>query len=381
MEANVPKAEDYFVSTSLKASQMAQIAECKTKVLEMPRMHEFGLRVAAIGGGTGLSTLLRGLKRHVALPGEIPEGDLYISSLSTVVTVSDDGGSSGKLRRDFKMLSPGDLRSCLVALSENEELLSQLFQYRFPADSALDGHSLGNLLMAALFQITGDFGQAVELSSRLLRTRGTLYPATSANVHLEALMDDGSRLRGETVIHSSLRRIVEVSLDPPDAMPSPELLDAIAEADLITVGPGSLFTSLVPNLLVCGLAKAITASRAIKVYVCNLMTEANESLGLSAAGHIEVLYRHAGAPIFDYALVNSRPASPALLAKYAGEGARQIEADLDEIAALGVTAVSGNFLDEDSGMARHNPERVARKLLELAGGSGVVHSRVAEQVA
>jgi len=348
---------------------------------EVQRNHAPGLQVVAIGGGTGLSTLLRGLKNYVRLSGEAAPRTPFIASLSAAVAVSDDGGSSGKLRKDFNMLSPGDLRNCLVALSENEALLSQLFQYRFPADSALDGHSLGNLLLAALYKITGDFGKAIECSSRLLRIRGTLYPATRADVQLEALMEDGSRLHGETTIHRSNKRIVEVMLAPSHVTPSPELLQTIANADLITVGPGSLFTSLVPNVLVCGVAEAIAASRATKVYVCNLMTEANESLGLTAAGHIRVLYKHAGAPIFSFALVNSRPASAALLARYASEGAGQIEADLDEISSLGVTPVTGDFLEEDARVARHSPERIASELLRLANAERAIYTGLAVQVA
>jgi uncharacterized cofD-like protein len=351
------------------------------RLIEFPHSDASGLRVVCMGGGTGLSTLLRGLKRHVYLKGEPHPRGTYIASLSAAVAVSDDGGSSGKLRRDFKMLSPGDLRSCLVALSENEALLSQLFQFRFAADSTLDGHSLGNLLLTALYQITGDFGRAVALCAELLSTRGSLYPSTADDVHLEAVMEDGSILRGETVIHSSRKRIVEVMLAPPHAAPSPELLQAIEDADLVAIGPGSLYTSLVPNLLVCGVAEAIAASRAVKVYICNLMTEANESLGLTASGHVHTLYKHAGSPVFSHALVNCRPVSAELLARYHSEGAEQIVADLDEIAALGVTPVMGDFLDEESGVARHAPERIASALLGLAATGRAIHTGLAVRVA
>jgi len=351
------------------------------ELIEFHHPRSSGLRVVCMGGGTGLSTLLRGLKRYVRLKGEVPPRGRYISSLSAAVAVSDDGGSSGKLRRDFKMLSPGDLRNCLVALSENEELLAQLFQFRFPAESALDGHSLGNLLLAALNQITGDFGRAIELCSQLLRTRGTPYPCTGEDVQLEAVMDDGSRLRGETVIHNSKKRIVEVMLAPPHVAASPELLRAIDEADLIAIGPGSLFTSLLPNLLVRGVAEAIAASRAVKVYICNLMTEANESLGLTAAGHVRTLYRHVGTPVFSYALINSHPASSELLARYRLEGAEQIVADLDEIASLGVTPITGDFLDEDAGVARHASERIADALLGLTSAAHAIHAGIAVRVA
>ena len=325
---------------------------------------ERGYKVVSIGGGTGLSSLLQGLKWYVSKVGEVRTPGPFLSQLSAVVTVSDDGGSSGKLRKDFKVLAPGDVRNCIVALSEDEALLARLFQFRFPAGSALSGHTLGNLFLTALSQMTGDFGKAVELSSAVLKTRGTIFPATTANVGLEALMDDGSHVRGETRISASKKRIVELRLDPANAPPMPQTLDAIAEADLITIGPGSLFTSLVPNLLVRGIAEAISASAAVKVFVCNLMTEAKESLGLSAAGHVRALYEHARRPIFDFALINERPVSAQTAAKYAAEGACQIFADIAEFQALGVMPVLGDFLVEGE-VARHASDRVAAELMRL----------------
>lgn len=330
------------------------------------------LRVVAMGGGTGLSTLLRGLKAYVLSPTElagIHAGTAAtrpgIGELCAVVTVTDDGGSSGRLRKEFNILPPGDIRNCIVALSEDEALLSRLFQYRFRAGSGLEGHNLGNLFLTALTEITGDFSQAVKESSEILATLGHIYPATTSNVELEALMADGTRVRGETKITASKGRIFEVRLDPSDVSPMPQTLDAIANADLITVGPGSLFTSLVPNLLVPGIPEAIAASPALKVYVCNLMTQANESLGLTAADHIRALCRHAQARIFDYALVNTTPASDAMKAKYALEGASQIVNDLEEIQAMGIRPVLGDYLGEGD-VARHAADRVARDLMRLA---------------
>jgi uncharacterized cofD-like protein len=335
-----------------------------------------GLRVVAIGGGTGLSTLLKGLKHYTAPSGERFSEDLsapgpssdetaaMIGELCAVVTVSDDGGSSGRLRKELNMLPPGDIRSCIVALSEDEALLSQLFQHRFERGSGLEGHSFGNLFLAALTSITQDFSEAVRLSSEILLTRGRIYPATSSNVELEALMEDGSRVRGETKITASKGKIKELFLIPPDVEPLPQTLEAIARADLITIGPGSLFTSLIPNLLVRGIAQAIVNSAAVKVYVCNLMTQANESLGLTAADHIRALDVHAQARIFDFALINRTPASSELQTKYALEGASQIVADLDAIGAMGVCPVLGDYLEED-GVARHATTRVARDLLAL----------------
>jgi uncharacterized cofD-like protein len=325
-----------------------------------------GLRVVAIGGGTGLSTLLRGLKEYVIRPGETPHSaDPWIAELTGIVTVSDDGGSSGRLRKELKLLPPGDVRNCIVALSEDEALLSHLFQYRFRGETALDGHSFGNLFLAALTGVTGDFAEAVRLSSEILATRGRIYPATTSDVELEGIMDDGSHVRGETSITNSKRRVARLELVPPNAEPLPETLEAIRHADLITLGPGSLFTSLIPNILVRGMAEAIAASSAVKAYVCNLMTQANESLGLTAADHIRAIYAHSGRPIFQFALVNRRQASPEMRAKYALEASTQIVVDEKEILALGVQPVLGDYLQEEEGVVRHATDRVTRDLLRL----------------
>ena len=322
------------------------------------------LRVVAIGGGTGLSTLLKGLKRYVMTPGAATSGQPTIRELSGVVTVSDDGGSSGRLRKEFNMLPPGDVRNCIVALSEDEALLSRLFQHRFQKGSGLEGHSFGNLFLAALTSITGDFAEAVRLSSEILLTRGHIYPATMSSVELEASFEDGSRVRGETRITASKGRIRELVLVPPDVEPLPQTLEAIANADLITIGPGSLFTSLIPNLLVRGIPEAILESSAIKVFVCNLMTQVNESLSLSAADHIRALNDHAGIQLFDYSLINRKPASPEMKAKYAQEGASQIVVDLEAIEALGVCPVMGDYLEEGE-VARHATARLAHDLMAL----------------
>ena len=342
--------------------------ETKAAELRLTEMsfRENGLRVVAIGGGTGLSTLLKGLKRFVLWPSEFPtQSELpMIRDLSAVVTVSDDGGSSGRLRKELNMLPPGDIRNCIVALSEDEALLSKLFRHRFEKGSGLEGHSFGNLFLAALTSLTSDFSEAVRLSSEILLTRGHIYPATTSNIELEALMEDGTRVRGETNITASKGRICELFLVPPDVGPMPQTLEAIANADLITIGPGSLFTSLIPNLLVRGIAKAIVQSPATKVYICNLMTQANESLGLTAADHIRALNKHAQKQIFDFALINRTCASPALQAKYASEGACQIENDFEAIEALGVIPVLGDYLEE-AGVARHNTSLVAKDLMQL----------------
>ena len=272
------------------------------------------------------------------------------------------------------MLPPGDIRNCIVALSEDEALLSQLFRHRFDKGSGLEGHSFGNLFLAALTAITHDFSEAVRLSSEILVTRGHIYPATTSNIELEALMEDGTRVRGETKITASKGRIHELFLVPPNVEPLPQTLDAIARADLISIGPGSLFTSLIPNLLVRGIAEAIVTSPATKIYICNLMTQANESLGLSAADHIRALDQHAGERLFDYALINRAVVSDELKAKYAMEGGCQIVADLDAIESMGVIPVLGDYLEE-AGVARHNTERVARDMVQLGSQSSTIENK------
>jgi uncharacterized cofD-like protein len=322
------------------------------------------LRVVAIGGGTGLSTLLRGLRRYVAVPGQPSSEPAQIADLAAVVTVTDDGGSSGRLRKDFKMLPPGDLRNCMVALSEEEDVLAQLFAHRFRSTGALEGHNFGNLFVAALTEITGDFAHAIQLASKILSTRGRIYPITTANATLVARMDDGSLVRGETSISATRRRIEELMLEPPDAAAVPETLEAIERADLITVGPGSLYTSLVTNLLVQGIPQALARSQGVRVYICNLMTQANESLGLTASEHIARIYDHTHEPIFDYAIVNTAPFSPETIARYAQENASPILADVERIEALGVHCITGDFAIEDT-VVRHNAARVTAELLAL----------------
>lgn len=335
------------------------------------------LRVTAIGGGTGLSTLLRGLKRHTQSPGNASSPPLatgqvpaIISYLAAIVTVTDDGGSSGRLRKDMNMLPPGDLRNCMVALSEDEHLLSRLFQYRFESGEGLEGHSFGNLFLAGLTAVTGDFALAVRTSSQILATRGHLYPATNSNVTLAAKMDDGSVVRGETNITASRRRIERLMLEPERASALPEAIEAILGADMITMGPGSLYTSLITNLLVDGIAEALVAADGLRVFVCNLMTQANESVNLTASQHIERIYDHAGGSIFDYALINTAPVPEAARERYAAEGAEQIVADIEQIENLGVRCVTGDFLHAE-GVLRHDYERVTAALLKL----GLKHLR------
>jgi uncharacterized cofD-like protein len=327
-----------------------------------------GLHVVAIGGGTGLSTLLRGLKRHVdsralGLTGQRPLAP-YISRLTAIVTVTDDGGSSGRLRTEQGVPAPGDIRNCMTALSDDEPLLSQLFSYRFNGGE-LDGHSFGNLFLTALADISGDFGQAVQDSSAILKTRGEIYPSSlCSNLQLEAQMRDGSQVRGETRISASPGGIARLSLVPPDARPLPQALEAIAEADIVSIGPGSLFTSCIPNLLVEGVPEAIRRSRALRVYIGNLMTQPHESTGLTPSQHIEAIFEHAGGKVFDYALLNSAPPPEELRARYAEDNSEPLVNDLEAIRALGVTPIEGDYLDA-SQFARHHAGRIAADLLAL----------------
>jgi uncharacterized cofD-like protein len=327
-----------------------------------------GFHVVAIGGGTGLSTLLRGLKKHVVtLSGvfsSLTAVPPLVSRLTAIVTVTDDGGSSGRLREEQGVPAPGDIRNCMTALSDDEELLSQLFQHRF-SGGGLDGHSFGNLFLTALATIRGDFAQAVQLSSAILKTRGDIFPSSCcSHVQLEALMCDGTRVRGETKISATPGGIRRLSLVPPDVGPLPQSLEAIADADIVTIGPGSLFTSCIPNILVHGVPEAIRSSRGLRVYIGNLMTQPNESTGLTASQHIAAIFEHAGGKLFDYALLNSAPVPEALRARYAEDNSEPLVNDLEAIHALGVTPILGDYLDA-SQFARHNADRIAADLLSL----------------
>lgn len=315
------------------------------------------LRIVAIGGGTGLSTLLHGLKRYAANP--------PLVEITAVVTVTDDGGSSGRLRRDFDVLPPGDIRNCMVALSEDEALLSRLFQYRFAGGRGLKGHSFGNLFLTALTHLTGDFGQAVKVSSEILASYGRIYPCTSQNVTLVAELESGRIVRGETKISKSRSRIRTIALDPPRCRPLQEALEAIEEADLITFGPGSLFTSVIPNVLVRGVAEAIERSRALKAYFVNLMWQPGETSGFTASDHVHAIERHAGRKLIDVVVLNRKPISRRLLKKYAAEHARPVVNDIDQLREMGLELAQVDLLREGT-TVRHDPEAAAEVTLALA---------------
>jgi len=326
------------------------------------------MRVVAIGGGTGLSTLLRGLKPHVAPPGSlgVPPRSPAVTRLTAIVTVTDEGGSSGRLRREFGMLPPGDIRNCLVALAEDEQLLTRLFAYRFSGGRGLAGHSFGNLFLAALTHLTRDFSKAVRTSSEVLAIRGEIYPSTLSDVRLKARLVDGRILHGESRINQTPKRIRRLYLVPSGARALPEALAAIDEADLITLGPGSLYTSLLPNLLVHGIAAHIARASCPKLFIVNLMTQPGETRDFTAADHLRALQEHAqGLNLFDYIVLSNQRLSPALIKRYAAEGAAPVVNDLDGVRELGVTPITAPLLGADH-VARHDPARLARLLFRIA---------------
>jgi uncharacterized cofD-like protein len=314
-----------------------------------------------VGGGTGLSTLLRGLKEFTARPGE--ERLALVTDLAAIVTVTDDGGSSGRLRREYAVLPPGDIRNCMVALADDEALLSRLFQYRFWSGKGLRGHSFGNLFLTALSHITGDFADAVRLSGQLLAIRGRIFPSTNQNVSLEAVTKSGKVIASETRISKTTEPIRQLRLVPGHPKPLPETLDTIAKASLIVLGPGSLYTSVIPNLLVAGVSEAIAKSHATCVYIMNLMTQPGETTGLTAANHIEAIHKHTGRPIVDCVVMNRKQPRPEVAARYLAQGSEPVKADVRALQKMGLRLVFDDLLEEH-GVVRHNSGRLAALLAE-----------------
>jgi uncharacterized cofD-like protein len=318
-------------------------------------------RVVAFGGGTGLASLLRGLKKYVGRR-RTQLTRTPLADVAAVVTVTDDGGSSGRLRRGFHLLPPGDIRNCLVALSADEALLSRLFQYRFPRGPGLGGHSFGNLFLAALTGVTGDFAEAVRLSSEVLAIRGRIFPSTTDSVRLDAQLDDGRWVRGETRISRSARPIRRVRLRPRRVRPLPEVLEAIHRADLILIGPGSLYTSVIPSLLVDGVAEAVRNSAALRVYISNLMTQPGETTGYSTSDHVQALVDHFGPGMIDWVVLNRRAPSPRLARRYHAEGASPVGHDTARIKAMGYRCAAGDLVGAGN-LVRHDSDRLARLLV------------------
>jgi len=301
-----------------------------------------------------LSTLLRGLKNGPA-------------DISVIVTVTDDGGSSGRLREDLGVMPPGDIRNCMIALSEDENLMSQLFRFRFNGKGDLHGHSFGNLFLTAMDGVTGDFAEAVRLTSEVLAIKGIIYPSTNSHVSLRARFSDDTWMEGETRITAARKRIEEIHLNPCNVDPLPDALNAIARADVITLGPGSLYTSLIPNLLVNRIVEAVVHSPARKIYVQNVMTQPGETDGLTVADHVQALIRHSSDQLlFPRILLNTALPSAALLAKYQAEGADLVEVDRERLQAMGLECVECNLIAED-GVIRHDPDRLGDAIYKFAG--------------
>ncbi len=314
------------------------------------------MRLTAVGGGSGLAVLLRGLKREVG--GRIEE-------LTAVVTMSDDGGSSGRLRRELGVLPPGDVRNCLVALADDEALLSRLFQYRFPGGHGLSGHSFGNLFLTALTGITGDFSQAVLTAETVLSVRGRILPATLSDVRLRAEGRSGRLYEGESAIGRSGEPLRDVYLEPAAAAAFGPATAALRGADLIVLGPGSLYTSILPNLLIPGIRQAIAGGAARVVLLMNLMTQPGETDDLDGLAHLDAIERHAGKSLVDCVVVNTAAVSADRLAPYLEAGSRPVEVDVEALAARGVEVVGADLLAEGE-LIRHDPEKLTRTLIAQA---------------
>lgn len=340
-----------------------------------------GLSIVTIGGGTGLATLLSGLKAYVGKASD-ESNTAWIKELTAVVTVTDDGGSSGRLRQEFQILPPGDIRNCMVALAEDEHLLARLFQYRFESEGALSGHSFGNIFLTALTNATGDFLEAIKVTCEVLAIKGRIYPSTMEDVTLVAQLEDGRIIQGETMIVESRARINRLWLSCQPCPPLPETLEAIKHADIITIGPGSLYTSVIPNLLVDGIVEAMRDSAALKVYVCNIMTQPGETDGFTVEDHLRVLYEYSPRLDLDYIVVNSSPINRALREKYLADGAIQVGFKSEPERALAnqqkatmnieaqtahkICIICDDLLNEND-VVRHDPDKLARLLLRTHG--------------
>jgi uncharacterized cofD-like protein len=321
------------------------------ELIVQQRQLQRGPKIVVLGGGTGLSTLLRGLKK-------------MSTNLTAVVTVFDDGGSSGRLRREQGILPPGDIRNCLVALAEAEPPLTRLFEHRFRG-GALDGHSFGNLFIASMVQVAGDLEAALKECSRVLAIRGRVLPTTLHDVTLCAEFADGTVVAGESAITGAGKPIRRIFLEPARVPALQDVCQAIAEADLVVLGPGSLYTSVIPNLLVDGVADAIRSARGLRVYVCNVMTQYGETRGFRASDHVRVLLEQGGRGLVEYALVNDRrPRNQALLSRYGQEGSEPVEPDVDAIRALGVRPVAEDLISEEE-LVRHDPRKLGAVLIQL----------------
>jgi uncharacterized cofD-like protein len=323
-----------------------------------------------MGGGTGLPVVLRGL---LQLAGPHPRWRVP-PHLTAIVTVTDDGGNSGRLRRDLGMLPPGDVRNCLAALAAVPDAMEQLLQYRFTGANSLNGHAVGNLLLAAMTQMTGDFAAAVDQLSRLLNVRGRVLPSTRENVTLKAEFEGGEQREGETAITARRAAIKRMWLAR-SARPLPDAIRALVNADAIVVGPGSLYTSVLPNLLIDGVAATLSGVNAVRIYVANLMTEPGETEGFSLQDHLRILHDHVGMHLFDYVLVNHRPLAPATVADYGRRGARPVHVDASEWLDTGVRIVERDLASSyDGRKIRHAPGPLGRAILDVISQGRPCHA-------
>ncbi|WP_047980803.1 gluconeogenesis factor YvcK family protein [Ornithinibacillus contaminans] len=309
-------------------------------------------RVVVIGGGTGMPVLLRGIKN-------------YPVQLTALVTVADDGGSTGRLRNEMAIPAPGDIRNVIAAMSEVEPMLLQLFQHRFSDGNDLSGHSMGNLLLAAMTSITGDFYTGIKEISRVLNVKGKIYPISNENISLHAEMQDGTIVEGESNIPLANKRIKRVYLEPEDVAPLPNAIKAIESADLIVISPGSLFTSIMPNLIIPQIDTALRNTAAKVVYVCNVMTQAGETTGFSASDHVQAIVNHVGETIIDAIVVHNEKIDPEIRDAYAGENAEPVEFDIDRLLDMGLQIIEGDIIDHTKSTIRHDTEKIAKLLYSL----------------
>lgn len=337
-----------FIAAFIPSSKGTELVDILYQKKQLGR----GPKIVTIGGGTGLSVLLTGLKE-------------YTSNISAIVTVADDGGSSGRLRQQFDILPPGDIRNCLVALADAPSLMRDLFQFRFNTNSELSGHSFGNLFITVMTRLTGDFEKAIKETSKVLALRGQVIPSTLSNVVLVAQHRDGTTTVGEDKIPKARRPINRVMLEPAQPQATPDAIKAIEEAQVIILGPGSLYTSIIPNLLIKEISEAVAISGAIKVYVCNVMTQPGETDGFSASDHIKVLVNHSHPRVLNYCLVNTGEIPQEILKRYAQQDSYLVVNDRKKIENMGYRAIEDDFGIVENDVVRHDPVRLAKLILGL----------------
>ena len=328
-------------------------------ILYQKRYLDRGPKLVAIGGGHGLSHLILGLKE-------------YTSNITAIVTVADSGGSSGRLREEFNIVAPGDIRNCLVALADAPKLMGELFQFRFSKESQLQGHNFGNLFLTAMVQLTGgDFEKAVKESSKILAIRGKVVPSTVSNVHLVAEYIDGTITEGEAKIPRKNIKIKRLSLTPEDALPTSDALEAIKEADIIVLGPGSLYTSVIPNLIIQGMSEAIAQSSAYKIYVCNVMTQQGETDGFTASDHVKIIIEHANKDVINACIANNAHVPEEAQQRYKAEHSFPVKADAEKIRELGCKVIATDLLSVKD-YVRHDSEKLTKALIDLIESQRII---------